>query len=164
MWVRGRRFFNWSEPIRLAHRPLWCGRLSSGWPKNRPVVSRLVVCRRAALAGGQTAPLSLFPSQEDRSGEDSCCWPVPEGCPRRFLMVMVVGFRRHRGALCFMVEGSGWGLNEETPSFRGRPPLPSIRRRYSGVDTAYTPPHPKQRGSGPTQPHREARVSGVGPP
>ena len=114
------------RPIRVARPPcvLWVG---ERWLDEKSP-NRFAPLRwsRSRLSGVEhTTPL-FFPL----SG-GSLCWPVPEGCPLRFLMVVVVGFCRHRGALCFVAEGWGWGLKEETPSFRGRPPLPSIRRSLS---------------------------------
>ena len=58
---------------------------------------------------------------------------MPEGFPLRFFMVVVVGFRRHRGALCFVAVSWDWGLKEEALLFRGQPPLPLIRRSLSLV-------------------------------
>ena len=79
-------------PIRVA-RLVWCGWMSAGWTKNRPIVSYRFVGRGAAFLVVKPTPPPF-----SRPG-GSLCWLVPEGCPLRFLMVLVVSFRRHRGAL-----------------------------------------------------------------
>ena len=179
------------QRIRGAPHVVWVGRVVIGHKSDQTFRSALSVVE-PHFWGENRSPPRLPPflgELVDRSGHGSagvvfswlvcpsahgprlCCFWVCRGRPslralsaRRNCLVSFGGLverrlavRRRRAPLVGRWE---WGLGEETPTSWGRLPLASS---YSPGGLGVVVQSPGRR-SGPTLPHREAKVSGVGSP
>ena len=52
------------ESVFLAH-AVWCGWMSAGWTKGRPIELHRFVGHKAAISGGESDPPLFSPCQED---------------------------------------------------------------------------------------------------